>query len=198
MDSHHCCFVVPPYLLSAIAENYGNEHAGQAAANTLMGTQIIHQRRQTHFEEKITARARSHGHSGAENGATGGQTQQNIVPPYLLEQIANAPDVDDATKEAARNTMASSAKIRDDRAAAVAPASAPSASSPVFRAVYDMHSRGGDDDPNGDRLLPGTKARLEGQPEALDHAANEAYDNCGKVLKFYKDIFDYNSGGLSN
>src|SRR5438045_3974727 len=40
-------------------------------------------------------------------------------------------------------------------------------------------------------LLPGKLVRAEGQPASKDKTVNEAYDNCLKVLQFYKEIFNY-------
>ena len=50
--------------------------------------------------------------------------------------------------------------------------------------MYDAHQRW---------KTPGTLVRREGQPPVTDKAVNEAYDNAGIVLKFYKDLFEWNS-----
>jgi Zn-dependent metalloprotease len=41
--------------------------------------------------------------------------------------------------------------------------------------------------------LPGKLVRAEGDKKAKDNTANEAYDNVGTVLEFFKDIFDWKS-----
>ncbi|CAK7220312.1 hypothetical protein SCUCBS95973_004116 [Sporothrix curviconia] len=42
--------------------------------------------------------------------------------------------------------------------------------------------------------LPGTLLRKEAQPPVADDTqANEAYDNCGRVLAFYRTVFDWRS-----
>lgn len=56
--------------------------------------------------------------------------------------------------------------------------------SAAYRYVYDARQQW---------ITPGTLVRSEGQPPVKDHAVNEAYDNAGIVLKFYKDLFDWDS-----
>lgn len=41
--------------------------------------------------------------------------------------------------------------------------------------------------------LPGKEQRAEGEPAVEDEDVNEAYDNVGHVLKFYKEFFNWNS-----
>lgn len=41
--------------------------------------------------------------------------------------------------------------------------------------------------------LPGVLKRSEGEPKNKDKVVNEAYDNVGAVLEFYKDKFKWNS-----
>ena len=188
MDSNSChCYAVPPYILTAIAQNHGHQRVGEAAANTLMTGQEIHRARGNHFDNKLSELTHSNGNL---DGLTD-HPEQTIVPHYLLDHIVNAPGVDEAVKESARKTLETGAKIRDARRLARA---WPEPATHVYRGVYDMHGRGGEGDPWGDRLLPGKAVRLEGQPKSEDdHAVNEAYENCGKVIKFYQKVFNYNS-----
>lgn len=44
-----------------------------------------------------------------------------------------------------------------------------------------------------ERSLPGKLVRDEGQKAVKDKAVNEAFDNVGSVLKFYKDKFQWTS-----
>lgn len=55
------------------------------------------------------------------------------------------------------------------------------------RAIHDAHHSFNDND------LPGTLVRAEGQDEVKDKVVNEAYDNIGTVLKFYKEHFNWSS-----
>lgn len=41
------------------------------------------------------------------------------------------------------------------------------------------------------RLLPGRLVRSEGQAPVDDEHANQAYENCVKVLDFYNQVLDY-------
>lgn len=57
----------------------------------------------------------------------------------------------------------------------------------ISRAVYDAgHSA-------STWRLPGKAERAEGEPAVEDEDVNEAYDNVGHVLKFYKEFFNWNS-----
>jgi Zn-dependent metalloprotease len=55
------------------------------------------------------------------------------------------------------------------------------------RAVYDARHVSSESE------LPGKLVRAEGDKEAKDKIVNEAYDNVGTVLQFYKDKFKWNS-----
>lgn len=41
--------------------------------------------------------------------------------------------------------------------------------------------------------LPGEIVRAEGEPKVKDKAVNEAFDNVGTVLEFYKEHFKWHS-----
>lgn len=56
-----------------------------------------------------------------------------------------------------------------------------------YRAVHDIKHSSNDDD------LPGKLVRAEGEKKVADKAVNEAYDNVGTVLEFYKEHFKWNS-----
>jgi Thermolysin metallopeptidase, catalytic domain len=188
----HVCSIVPPYLLSALAES-DDPALRESARKTLAVSQGLHSDRKNHFAAKL---AQSH-HGGDHPG---GPTPQRIVPDYLLEHISRAEGIDDSVKDSAAKTIALSQQIRDDRAAGKATdESAARAAIPqqFWRGVYDLEGRGSDQT-NAKweaslKLLPGKAVRLEGQPAVKDKAVNEAYDNCLKVLDFYKKVFNYTS-----
>jgi Zn-dependent metalloprotease len=66
-----------------------------------------------------------------------------------------------------------------------------------WRGIYDLEGEGSVETLAQWRasleLLPGKPVRLEGQPAVEDKAVNEAYDNCLKVLDFFKKVFNYTS-----
>ena len=183
----HMCSIVPPYLLSSIAENHKEQPVGQAAASTLAFVRDIHEARKQCFQAKLAQLHSSHGASGP-----AALSDQSIVPHYLLDQISNAEGVDDAVKESARNTLALSRQAHDARPAATDKAGTSGSAVPIWRGVYNMDNQT-DRDAQGNQLLPGEAMRVEGQPPSADKAVNEAYDNCGKVLEFYKKVFNYDS-----
>jgi Zn-dependent metalloprotease len=44
-----------------------------------------------------------------------------------------------------------------------------------------------------DSGLPGTLVRIDGQSQAGDSAINQAFDNIGIVMQFYRDLFEWKS-----
>lgn len=56
-----------------------------------------------------------------------------------------------------------------------------------YRAVYDAEHA------TEPTELPGKLERAEGQPKTKDNAVNEAYDNVGAVLDFYRKKFHWES-----
>lgn len=166
--------------------------ARQLAANTINTARNLHDTRHSVFAAKL---ARLHfGHDGHdapdEHSAS---APQSIIPNALLEHISKADDVDDAVKESAARSLTLSQKIRDDRQAVLGAKEAAVKAEIFHRGVYDMQHRGDGDDSRTFRYLPGKVIRVEGQPLVKDKNVNEAYDNCLKVLEFYKKVFDYNS-----
>ena len=187
----YTCAIVPPYLLRAIAENHRDEPVGEAAANTLALARETHRARRERSQAHHVRSSHSSGHADSSQSPPG----QSVVPHYLLEQISNAEGVDDATKDAAQKTLATSRQTHEDRiAGAAADKIAPSDSTViVWRGVYDMAHVEYNSNSVRHGLFPGKPVRVEGQPASADEAANEAYDNCEKVLDFYKAVFKYNS-----
>ncbi|CAI4217451.1 unnamed protein product, partial [Parascedosporium putredinis] len=57
----------------------------------------------------------------------------------------------------------------------------------LYRAVYDAQNS------FSEFQLPGTLVRAESQPPTKDKAVNDAYDNVGRVLSVYKQLFRWNS-----
>jgi hypothetical protein len=186
------CSIVPPYLLSALAE-CDDPALRDSSRKTLDVSRSLHHHRQSHFAAHLAQSHHGHDHPG-------GGASQRIVPDYFLEHISAAEGVDDSVKASVEKTLALSKQIRDDRAAGktVDEASLRAAAPVQFtRGIYDLEGQGSDETTAEWRasleLLPGTPARLEGQDAIEDQAVNEAYDNTLVVLNFYKDVFKWNS-----
>ena len=105
-----------------------------------------------------------------------------IIPPYILEHIAE--EADDAGQRAwARRTLITSEQIRGTRMA-VSRAALPLATGQRQRAIYTAD--------NG-FVLPGRLVRTEGAPPTGDQEADEAYDGLGDTYDFYFQQYQRNS-----
>ena len=176
----HVCHVVPPYILHDIAESSDPE-ASRHATQTLESMKHIHQTREGYFQAKI-----AHGQHGGHSALT-----HDVVPDYVLEHIANAPGVDEATRQNVADTLATNLRFREQRAAGVkleaAVATPSTTTAPFTRSVYDMETKA------DASILPGKLVRAESQTAVADKTVNEAYDNCLKVLQFFRTNFAYDS-----
>ena len=114
-----------------------------------------------------------------------GPCAHGILPPFLLERMAESPDP--ATRKWALKSLAASAAARAyRRALATQPAMAaiPSPEGKKHRLVYDAKNK---------ETLPGKLIRAEGQKGSKDPAVNEAYDFSGATYDFYDKLFSRNS-----
>src|SRR4051794_7435217 len=98
-----------------------------------------------------------------------------IVPPFLLEKIADAHP-DGRAVDRGRRTLEIDAGLRTRRTTALAPAA--SGDGPF--AVYDAHN--GND-------LPGRLVRAVGAPETGDPAADEAYTGVEAALALFEEVY---------
>jgi len=107
-----------------------------------------------------------------------------IVPPHMLEEIANKGS--DAQKNMAISTLKVSEQMRGQRRALAdfTGAAFRVAATGKERIVYDAK--------NGSSL-PGTVVRNEGDPPSADVAVNEAYDGSGVTYDLYKNVYGRNS-----
>lgn len=106
-----------------------------------------------------------------------------IIPPYLLERLSEAADLDTAPGYAAE-TLRHDQGWRDHARTplfAVAVSAAPTGPN---RKITDAH---------GKSSSTGTVVRREGEPAVADPAVNEAYDGLGATYKFYSEVFQRNS-----
>ncbi|KAI0120825.1 Metalloprotease [Hypoxylon sp. NC0597] len=189
---HNVCYVVPPYLLSAIADSSHNDDSIRESARHAL---TIHSNYAGRREKRFAALTAPRG-----TKTTANVHRQGIVPDHMLEHIADSEDVDDETRACARrdlehirNVYAKYQQAQGLHAETAGQKAGVAAEKPTdttektYRAVYDAQH-----DSNEDHL-PGKVVRVEGQKASKDESVNEAYDNAGKVLSFYKDIFNWHS-----
>lgn len=191
----HVCSIVPEYLLRGIAESTANpEEHRQIARESLAYHHTYCSARKARFAALTLPRgSQQHPHNAA---------RQSIVPEQMLRHIAEADDVDAETKARARAQLEDlqraigSYKIQQGiageqsqktLAAAGAGKKQPDDGGRFWRAVYDAQHN------TSEARLPGKVVRVEGQGASKDTAANEAFDNVGKVLDFYLSIFNWRS-----
>ena len=176
--SARVCHAVPSYILHDIAENSDPE-VSRRATETLESMTHIHTARKAYFQAKLTQGS----HSGPSDNS------HDIVPNYVLEHLTNASDVEEETRQNAADTLAGNQGLHEQRSMATDFKDAATTpilpKAPFVRSVYDMnHSFSAG-------MLPGRPVRLEGQSKVVDRAVNEVYDNCKKVLEFFRDKFNY-------
>ena len=169
------CYIVPPHILQAIADSRDNsENQRQRARNAL-----DHRNRVTTArEQRLDAASSGERHRP--------QHTQGIIPIDVLDRLANSNSVDQRTRDRARRD-ADHARRRQQGGHEQETIGVADPKDTPRRAVFDAQHT--DNEAN----LPGKIVRAEGEPATKDEAVNEAYDNSGVVLKFYKDIFNWNS-----
>ncbi|MFO1425454.1 MAG: hypothetical protein U1F11_00465 [Steroidobacteraceae bacterium] len=119
---------------------------------------------------------------------------QCIVPPFLLERLAQSPDA--KLRKAALRNLQVGAEVRAQRAllgnlgAGWLRHTLPRTAAPtkLRREVYDQ---GGSNPPTGG--LPGRLRRAEGDAASGDAAVDEAYRYSGDTWTFYRKVFGRNS-----
>ncbi len=112
-----------------------------------------------------------------------------IVPPYMLEQIAQKGTTQQ--QDWAQKTLTVTSTFRQERIAFASGggpsgniAMAPAAAAVKNRSIYTA---------NNTTTLPGTLVRTEGQAPTSDVAVNEAYDGAGYTFDLYWNIYQRNS-----
>lgn len=210
------CFVVPPYLLTAIAESEANDHSIQECARQALEHQhVMCTRRQNVFTTLAQPRgygSSSHQHGGSGGGGGARQGPRGIVPGSILEHLARSENVDADTRSCAQRDLdhlkALHQKVLVSQGLAGAPSEAkdkdkqgvaapkpktgdktetPPAAKTTYSAVYTMSNS------NNDEKLPGKMLRASGEKPVSDKAANEALDNALKVVGFYEKFFNWHS-----
>ncbi|KAK0629397.1 hypothetical protein B0T17DRAFT_589193 [Bombardia bombarda] len=188
----HICSIVPPYLLNSIATNDQNDESHRLSAqHCLHHCESVNTKRSDRLAALALPRAVRAAHPIA--------NKQSIVPEVLLQHIADSEGVDEETRARAahdcehirQKTSAYKASLSGETPATdqhtLAYTAAKDAKDGFYRAVYDARHDADESD------LPGSVVRVEGQQAVKDTAANEAFDNVGKVLDFYLQKFQWRS-----
>ncbi|KAH6900680.1 hypothetical protein B0T10DRAFT_534948 [Thelonectria olida] len=170
------CFIVPPHLLRAIADCATNaDHIRHAARRSLNARDAYIKCRADRLTALATPREQQH--------------QQQIIPPHVLRNLSQSEEVEESVREHAKLDHEHVEGLMQKKLGSTEKEqtlAATTKSSPK-RSVYDANHI---TDESG---LPGKLIRKEGGDKSKDKAANEAYDNVGIVLEFYKKRFDWNS-----
>ncbi len=109
----------------------------------------------------------------------------SIVPPYIMEHLAQSEDPQ--IRAEATASLAAAEEIRASRyVSPTTPGLVVREAVPNqrYREVYDAHQT---------RQLPGELVRSEGEAPVDDVAVNEAYDFSGDAYDFYNEVFQRNS-----
>jgi Zn-dependent metalloprotease len=99
-----------------------------------------------------------------------------IMPPYILEHLAQTGDADQRAR--AFETLAASERLRGERAA-LGGARVRVPAGGKRRTIYDA---------KGLSRLPGTLVRGEKDPPVPDRAVDEAFDGLGATFDFYQAV----------
>jgi Zn-dependent metalloprotease len=175
MESH-VCSIVSPHLLDALAVSE-DPKTRQSALSTLAHSHHVRARRKQHFDAK-----------------SGGvpPNLQGIVPDQILEHITGSEQTDGSSRNLSQHTLDIKQKLQDGLGTSTSATNVTSAPK-LHRQIYDMQhvvQINGRNDETFTRL-PGKLVRSEGEAPTPDEYANQAYDNCAKVLEFYQQVFDY-------
>ncbi len=199
---HHCYGIVPPHLLRGIAESAANDEFHRQAALTSLAI------RENHIKHHFHSHTLAVGGTNVNEAALSGQDGQSrdvpaeehtktqsscFIPETVFKALSESPVVDEKTKAIAQSNIsqlcALNKAVRSSLGHGVS-GDVPrhtGAEDDGFRFVYSAeHSE------NMERL-PGVLERREAQNPVRDQAVNEAYDNCGQVISFYRKIFDWDS-----
>jgi Zn-dependent metalloprotease len=178
------CDVVSPHLLEALAAS-DDAYTRLLASRTLEHSSHIRDRRRRFLEEADTTK--SHCRQDEEF------QPQGIVPDQLLKQVVDSNETNSSAKELAQKTLDIKQQVQNGLVPRpITPAEQPSETL-HRREVYDMQNLEQKVGQKNEtyRLLPGKLARSEGQAPVDDEHVNQAYENCLKVLEFYRQVLGY-------
>jgi Zn-dependent metalloprotease len=180
----HRCFIVPPHLFKAISESSANSDAIRQAAQAALSSQQDVAAKRKNCIEAVIRNRRSSLHPAA----------SSIIPVSMLRHISDSGQVNEASRAATLRTLEHTIDLltpRQDGETAVQPTTEerhPRIPDRITdRMVYDARHA------LSEAELPGKLVRAEGDKNAKDKTVNEAYDNVGIVLDFYKNEFGWKS-----
>lgn len=205
------CYIVPPHLLQAIADSTSNSDSVRNSAKACLATrERVSLARKERFAALTTPRGYRQGTQPSE------ATRQSFISESVLSHLANSDSVDEATRGRAKRDLEhlqqviarvkevqqgkhcvesiipihdSYQRLGDEQKVqglAVQGGKADSKDAP-YRAIYDAQNT------SSESGLPGKLVRAEGEAAVKDETVNEAFDNVGAVLDFYKDQFKWKS-----
>ncbi|MCX4545596.1 M4 family metallopeptidase [Streptomyces sp. NBC_01565] len=120
---------------------------------------------------------------GGRPAAARGRCLCGILPPYILEKLAESDDP--RVRDAAERTLEVDAEFRESRLAAPSLAApAPAVEFVLQRTISDTRQS---------RVLPGDVVRVEGGEPAVDGTVNRAYDSLGLTFDFYREAYGRHS-----
>lgn len=167
------CSIVPPFLLEGIANSETNPEHIRAEAQVSLDH---HRRLAKHRNQQSFAHAEQH------TIQQSSQQSNSFIPQDILKQLSQSTGVDVTTPASANKDPALlTQQAQTDQQAASTIKEAPT------RFVYNAQNT------ISDFGLPGILVRIDGQPQAGDSAINQAFDNIGIVIQFYKDVFGWRS-----
>lgn len=106
-----------------------------------------------------------------------------IMPPYILKRLLESGE--EHIRQAALNTLVSTAQLRGARAVRASFAGAAAAPVNGRRTIFDCR--------NSTLLSHAVLVRSESDPAIADASVNRAFDGLGATRDFYKKVFDRNS-----
>jgi Zn-dependent metalloprotease len=167
----HCCYIIPPRMLKAIADSQAASKDSRFIANkTLNHIAKTHSAR----IEAIARTAEGQPHP----------RPQGIVPSHVFQAILDSESASEHAKDQAKNHLASMGALK---AAKTSHGGGKPASSAMhlFRLLYDSQQTNRE---------PGTQLFVEGDlPANPDAYAKQVYDNFGSTFKFYSEVLSRNS-----
>lgn len=181
------CSIVSPHLLDTLA-NSNDPQAQESARKTIAHSHHIRTRRKEHFEYKAKTKAKANKAKNEESPLD----IQSIVPDQILNNVASSETTDTPTREQAQHTLEIKQTLQN--VPTIEP-TAPTTTPNLHRKIYTMQNHLQPSSPGQPSqtftLLPGTLIRSEGDAPISDLHANQAYDNCLKVLTFFQEVFNY-------
>lgn len=131
--------------------------------------------------------------SNSSHSKLGRHVIRPVVPPFLLERIADHAVADAGQGVAVAHASSSAARtLAIDRELVRGRVDAPKTSARGARPATEKSVRSIYDAENAP-VLPGKLVRAEGQSATGDESVDEAYDGLGVTFEFFRDVYGRNS-----